>query len=193
MPAAGALRSLIEHDLQSQLAFDKATVTSDDEAMCQKLRSLLGDSAGPPTRIAQFLGIDEQLGRRRAILARESKWRARAKAATARRPRLTRLKAGRPAGAAKIFIAGVLPAATYGAEVMGVSTSELKQLQRTALSSMQPSTRGRSKSAPFTAKGDPTWRPATAPVLRWAREVWSAALPATTAVPTLSLPEMREV
>jgi len=82
---------------------------------------------------------------------------------------------------------------TYGVEVLGVSNSELKEMQRQALSAMTPATRGRSKSAVFTAKGDPTWRPAVAPVLRWAKEVWEAVSPSYPAAPRIPLKRLREV
>ena len=151
------------------MALDKATVTADDYDLCDTLRYSLGDAAGPPTLVAQFLGVDNLLGRRRSILARDSKWSAGAKAAIARRNRLRKINAGLANGSTKVFIAGVQAAATYGAEVLGIAKGELDQLQKTALSAMTPSTRGRSKTALFVARGDPTWRPATAPILRWAQ------------------------
>ena len=186
--AAASLKTIIQSDLDAELALDKATVTADDESLCESLRRNLGDAAGPPTRLAQFLGIDNQLGRHRKILAKPSRWKSRAKNAAARRRRLKRLGAGRSTGAVKVFVVGVMPAATYGAEVVGISTGELKQLQKTALASMAPSTRGRSKSALFTAKGDPTWRPSVAPIIRWAKEVWSAIAPGYAAAPRTPLP-----
>jgi len=191
--AAHALKATIETDMLATLAFDKATVTSDSQAVCDILRAKLGDCAGPPTRLAQFLGIDNMLGRRRTTLARGSKWKDRARAARKRKPRIQRLAAGRPAGALKVFVAGILPAMTYGVEVLGVSNIELKDMQKQALAAMTPATRGRSKSAVFTAKGDPTWRPAVAPVLRWAKEVWEAVSPSYPAAPRISLKQLREV
>jgi len=191
--AAHALKATVETDMLATLAFDKATVTSDSQSVCDTLRAKLGDCAGPPTRLAQFLGIDNMLGRRRTTLARGSRWKERAKAARSRKPRLQRLAAGRPAGALKVFVAGILPAMTYGVEVLGVSNSELKDMQRQALQTMTPATRGRSKSAVFTAKGDPTWRPAVAPVLRWAKEVWEAVTPSYPAAPRIPLNRLREV
>ena len=49
-------------------------------------------------------------------------------------------------------------------------------MRRTAASVMSPSAKGRSLSVVLAAQGDPTWRPATAPMARWARECYNSRL-----------------
>ena len=151
--AAEDLRRAIEEGLQARLALDKASVTSSNKELCEELRRAIGDAAGPPTELATFLGVDNLLGRRRRILKRASRWQARVGAATRRRARLRRLRAGLPKGVVKIYAAGVQAGATYGAEVVGVPVTELRALQPIALASMAPATRGRSKSALCIATG----------------------------------------
>ena len=189
--ATGDLKRAIVEDMEAHIVLDKASVTASSQPLCKSLRDALGESAGPVTNLAQFLGVDNTLGRCRVSLRYGSKWKARARAGKLSRPRLARLRAGCAKGVSRIFAAGVQAAATYGVEVVGIADSELKQLQTTALSSMTPSTRGRSRAAVFVAKGDPTWRPAVAPILRWAQEVWQAASAKKSAVPSLSVKELR--
>ena len=55
---------------------------------------------------------------------------------------------------------------------MKVDNKKLEEVRKMTLDSMTPEVRGRSRSALFIARGDPTWRPPTAPLLRWAQEVW---------------------
>ena len=94
-------------------------------------------------------------------------------------------------GSTKVFTAGVLPAAVYGVDTLGISNTELAQLQATALASMKPTTRGRSRAGVFVARGDPTWSAATAPIRRWAQEVWMSSAPKSKAVPSLPIPILR--
>ena len=141
--------------------------------------------------LAQLLGVDNLLGRKRGILKRGSKFHKRLAGASARRCRLRRLACGTGKGATTIFTAGVLPAASFGCEVLGVSNVELGKLQAVALSAMKPTTRGRSKSGIMTARGDPTWKAATAPIIRWAQELWWTQVPKSRAVPCLSMRTLR--
>jgi len=175
--AAEDLKEVIEVDLGATLAADKATITSDSKSLCDELREELGAVAGAPTEVAQFLGVDSLLGRRRRVLKSGSKFKKRLKHVGRRRERLRRLAAGCKAGAGKIFTAGLLPAAVYGVDVLGITSTELARLQAVALAAMKPATRGRSKSSLFAAKGDPTWSAATAPIRRWAQEVWFSVVP----------------
>ena len=107
------------------------------------------------------------------------------KSAAARASRIRRLRARKLKGAVKIFTTGLQPAATYGAEVVGVPDKDLKKLQDIAASTLKPSTRGRSRAALFVAHGDPTWRPSVAPVVRWCQELWWASFPKAKPVPAL--------
>ena len=67
---------------------------------------------------------------------------------------------------------GAFAATEYGAASNGVSDAEWDKLQRIAASGMSPSAGGRSRTALFALKGDPTWRAATAPIHQWIKAVW---------------------
>jgi len=188
--AAKTLKGLISDDLKAVLAIEKATVTATCPKLADLVREGIGAEGGPPVRVAQFLGVDNLLGRRRRVLGKKSKLNQRLTAALARKGRLRRLAMGTTVGAVKIFTAGVQPAAAYGSDVLGVSNTELGKLQSVALASMRPATRGRSRAALFAVKGDPTWSPATAPVQRWAAELWWTQFPRNKAVPCLSIQEL---
>ena len=97
-------------------------------------------------------------------------------------PRLRRLGKG----SIIIFTTGLQAAATFGAEVVGVNNMELKHLRDIAAQAMQPATRGRCRAALFVMKGDPTWRPSIAPLIRWAQEVWWTSVPKSGIVPCLA-------
>jgi len=192
---AESMHTKIVEDLEASLALDKAAVTADNEDLCRRLRDALGEVAGPPTSLAAFLGIDELNGRRRSCIAKDpaSKWKARQKAANDRRPRLARLADGRIAGAARIFTSGILPQASHGVEVIGMSNAELEALRKTALVAIPPKGKARSLSALMVAKGDPIWRPATAPLARWAHEIWLSTAPRDSAVDAIPLKELEDV
>jgi len=185
----------ITDDLECSLAMEKASVTADCPDLCTRLRDALGDIAGPPTSLAAFLGIDELNGRKRSCITKNpnSKWRARQQAAQDKRNRLSRLADGRIAGASNIFVSGTLPAATHGVEVIGISNAELDALRRTALVTMTPKGKARSLAALMVARGDPVWRPAVAPLARWAQEIWLSTAPRATAVDAIPLTELEEV
>ena len=157
--AATTLKKFITDEMGAVLAADKASVTATCPKLADLLRDAIGKDAGPRTRVAQFLGIDSLLGRRRGVLGKTSQIRARINSAVLRKVRLKRLAQGMPKGSSSIFTSGVQPAATYGADVLGLSDSELAKLQAVALSSMKPATKGRSKAAVFAVKGDPHGTP----------------------------------
>ena len=130
--AADDLKPIIERDFGCKLALDKATVTAASFKSANRIRKRLGAAGGPPTLVAQFLGIDQLHGRPRQALARHGKMKVRMARATARACRLSRLRTTATAkpGAVKIFSTGVFPAATHGADVLGVSDAQAKQLTR---------------------------------------------------------------
>jgi len=190
--AAESLHNKITYTLDAALARDKATIACTCPILCGKLRDRLGDAAGAPVQLTAFLGVDDLNGKVRAELARGSKWKERVGKHKARRGKVDRLAKGMKTGAVKIFIAGVVPEATYGVEVHGLANGELEGLRATAKLAMTPSGRARSASALFVARGDPTWRPAQAPVLRWAQEVWWTVAPRGAAAQALKPTVLRQ-
>ena len=71
--------------------------------------------------------------------------------------------AGGKAKAGVFFPSNVGPAATYGAEVEGLSNTEVRKLRRLALGSRPPFTVGRPATASLAMSGDPTALAAAAP------------------------------
>ena len=90
LAAAEDLKNVIEADLGATLAEDKATIISDSKSLCDELREELGAAAGAPTSVAQFLGVDSLLGRRRRVIKNGSKFKKRLKDVCRRRQRLRR-------------------------------------------------------------------------------------------------------
>ena len=74
-----------------------------------------------------------------------------------------------------MFSGSLQAARTYGACTLGIADTEWRAMRKTAALVMSPTVRGRSLSGLLAVHGDPTWRPATAPLSRWAREVYDAA------------------
>ena len=189
---AAKAHTMITEDLEATLALDKAAVTSNCPQLCRRLRDELGEVAGPEVDIAAFLGVDVLNGRKRSALKRGSRWKARQKTCKAKRRKLTRLAKGIMGGVSRVFVAGALPAATYGAEILGVSDTELEALRSTAKRAMTPHGKARSASALFVARGDPTWRPAAGLIVRWAQEVWWSETPRGTAANALTIDELSD-
>ena len=76
--------------------------------------------------------------------------------------------------ASRIYATGMGPAATYGAEVNGISDAELLRLRRLAGAAMRPKVQGRSLSMLLLLNRDPTWRANCAPFLQYSKEAWRA-------------------
>ena len=65
--AAKTLKEFIQEDMKAVLAIDKASVTATCPKLAELVREGIGAEAGPPVRVAQFLGVDSLLGRRRRV------------------------------------------------------------------------------------------------------------------------------
>ena len=50
--------------------------------VCESLRKAIGADAGPVVQVSQFLGVDNQFGKKRASIAKDSKFKARLQAAS---------------------------------------------------------------------------------------------------------------
>ena len=66
-------------------------------------------------------------------------------------------------------------------------------LRKAARTTTTPHGRARSATALFVAKGDPAWRPAVGPIVRWAQEVWWAEPPRGAAAKAMTIEELSEV
>eukprot|EP00959_Pyramimonas_sp_CCMP1952_P302634 6332384-Pyramimonas_sp.AAC.1 len=73
----------------------------------------------------------------------------------------------------RILAAGPLAGAIFGSDLSGVSDRELLDLRRMAMSTVNPRAQGRSLSVLCLLSDEPTWRGSCAPIIRWAKEVWT--------------------
>ena len=170
--ATGELKKVVEDELGAQVASDKSGVVASDNRTLEALRHRLGDLAGPKVKSAKNLGVDYTAGRPRRAQGPQSARAKRIRAAKERRHRLQRLAKAAGWRAYRIATAGVLPSATYGAEVNGISNYELLSVRRACASALRPAAPGRSLDAVLLVHGDPTWKCTAAPILRLHKEVW---------------------
>ncbi len=125
---------------------------------------------------APNLGIDFAAGRPRRSHGPRCKRAQRMKKLRSQSFKLARIRALAGKRAPLIFVAGPLPAATYGAAVNGVSDVEALALRRSAALAFTPRARGRSLSRLLHIVGVPTWRAEVEVILEYARQVWQASL-----------------
>ena len=73
-----------------------------------------------------------------------------------------------------IYASSVQTAIDHGAEINGASDKEWTMLRKIAAAAQAASTAGTSMRAILLLHGDPTWKPAVAPALKWHKEIWAA-------------------
>jgi hypothetical protein len=193
--AARKLIDLIEIDLECSLSVPKASLVASSDKLLNMLGKAFGQLKGSQNRTVANLGIDFAAGRHRGVFSQKSIRKTRLLKAVLRLPRIRRLRTGTARDRChRLFTSGLGPAAWYGAEVYGFSDKELWHLQTTALATLSPQARGRSRQLTLLLADDQTWRPTAAPIVRWAKEVWLSVVkgpPASGAY--LSLPELGTV
>ena len=171
---AAALQSVIEQELDSSISVAKADLIATTDALRNRVGKILEQFGGKKTvATAVNLGIDVTGGIAQGR-ARVSKLKSRLAAQVTRKQRLRRLARVNRAGATKVFNLGVLPAIEYGTQVWGYSTQALRDLQSFYLSAVAPPGRGKSRSLALLLWDDMSWRPATAPILAYAKIIWQA-------------------
>ncbi len=126
--------------------------------------------------MASLLGIDNAAAAPRAALRANSKRSKRLKAALARKKRLKQVQRAVGSRAKKVFVAGIRPAATYGAQIWGLDDGEAARLRKLAAAALRPQARGRSLRLTMIWHGLPTAGAENAPLLQYARMIWSAAV-----------------
>ncbi len=174
--AAAIMSGIVRDRLLCKVARRKTHVVTTKEALGARILSEVRASiGGEQAATAPSLGIDYAAGRIRARWRRRSTASTRIKRGLRRRARLSRLRDLMGSRAVSIFATGVLPAMVYGAEVGGVSDTELALVRKVAAAALRPRARGRSLNMTLLIHGDPAWRAATAPVCQYVRMVWRAA------------------
>ena len=154
--AAHSLVQSLEIGVAVPFSPPKATVVADSPALACHIRSALGHRGGKPCTSATIFGVDTAAGRSRCA-ARRSTRSARLARCYTRRARLRRISSAVRSGhVIKLLVAGLRPAATYGAEVTGVTSGALRN-PRELVSHLPPqSPRPISHGCQSSARG-PRW------------------------------------
>ena len=158
--------------VQGEIAHDKNNLTASSLGVWRKINGRRAQQAQNEPQEDSFLGIELMTKGHRGAFKKSSRFKKRWAAAKRRKERLARLKT-KQLKSRKVFSGALQASAAYGACVWGISNSELLALRRIA-ASVFPCGRGRSLSVAMGVYGDATWRPAVAPALKWASEVFNA-------------------
>jgi hypothetical protein len=159
-------------------AEEKTYVISSDAALARAAaRNILPSATAVET--VRRLGVDYTLS---AVANKKCDalpvYKQRIKGVAAKVRRLQRIA---PKGAPRLFSAGIIPSALYGAEHFTIPPKDVAMLQRQAVKCSNirpfgvPTTLG---LLGLTTENDPSYRARSAPILRWAREIWLATDPA---------------
>ncbi len=81
--------------------------------------------------------------------------------------------------ASKIVKRGIVPSATFGRNVGGVSDAELSQLRMLLGRATAPNTKGASRALKLLLDGDPACEANAAPLVEWATAAWLASTPSS--------------
>ncbi len=170
--AALDLRKVLCEDLGFPLADDKAQVVASTKEIADEIVERTGGAAGRAAERAVKLGVEMTSGKRSGRCGGHK--RARFNKAMARQRRLMRFK--RMGGVAeKVARRGIIPAATFGKKVCGVSNAELRQLRMLVGRTSAPSTNGASRALTLLLDGDAAREANAATIGEWAVAAWATA------------------
>ncbi len=166
------LRCVLCEDLGFPLAEDKSQVVASKKEIADEIVAATDGTAGSVAVQAVKLGVEMTAGKRRG--ARGGHKRARFNKALARQRRLMRFK--KLGGAAvKVARRGVIPSATFGKKVCGVSDAELRQLRKLVAQTLAPCTKGTSQALKLLLDGDPAREANASTIVEWATAAWACA------------------
>ena len=166
------LTDTIRGDVKGKVAEEKTAVAASSWRVAKELRTRLKVEEGVQSA-AVALGIDQKAGARRGRGG--GKLTKRMSKAVKRRGRLRRLrKEVGGSKAVKIFATGIQAAATFGAQVWGLTGAEVAGLRRLAGQAMAPKGRGRSLTLAHLLYDEPTAEAEVAPIIQYHRMVWKA-------------------
>ena len=166
---AGALHDMVVL-WDSSLALDKASLVSSCPITLACLQRALGPWAGQPTLVAKNLGIDYSAGCIRAKWVSKSTRRKRMAHTRARMAKLSMFIKARISP--KKLCPGIIAGAAYGAQVTGLTSTEVWELQQQAARTMTPLGKGASVLLKLLCHSDPVAQAACAAAGQWALEVW---------------------
>ena len=185
---AAELQHVIEEELDSSISVPKADLVATTDELRNRVGKVLQQFGGKRKAASAInLGIDVTGGIAQGR-AGASKLKHRLAAQLSRKQRLRRLARVNRAGATRVFNQGVIPAIEYGTQVWGYSTQAIRDLQSFYLSAVAPPGKGKSRSKTLLLWDNMSWRPATAPILSYAKVIWQAvSSPQIAVVPLATL------
>ena len=157
--------------LNCKFAGEKTAIVASNRKVANRIAEELGVE-GSATGIATNLGIDATAAGRSGAGRRGTALGRREQRIRRRKWKLKVLRKAAAAFACRIFVAGPLPAATFGAEVWGLNEGSVKSLRQTAGAACKPGGRIRSLTAALLLEGGPTAPIEVAPLVQLSRMVW---------------------
>ncbi len=168
------LQHAIGIGLKARVAEGKAGLVATSKELAQALRRQIPAVTGPVVRSMVNLGTDCLAGKKRGKLSNNMKRCSRLKKGIRRAHRLKILSKVIDSKARRIFVAGIAPAASYGASSRGLDDTEVRKLRRIAAAAFRPHTRNRSLITTLLIHDDPTATIEMAPAIQYARMTWKA-------------------
>ncbi len=170
------LADVIERELDCDIEVDKAAVVASSRELAARLIRRIGKRAGPSRRSAVNLGIDFAPGRRRSAQDRCGKRATRLRGLARKLAPFRKICRVVGAKASKIFVAGPLPFAVFGATVNGMTDAEVQKVRRAMATAWSPRARGRSLRMVTLLNRAPTHTAENGAAIHYCREVWRASL-----------------
>ncbi len=169
------LREVVREELGCEFAHDKTAIVATCPHVANRLREQVGVQ-GNIFEAAPNLGIDAPAAKPRRAWNKKALRRSRLVKADRRETRLRRLGNVLGCKAIRIYKSGAEKAGTYGAEVWGLSESEVRRLRKLAAATLRPRGRGRSLTLTLLLAGAPTAAVEVAPMLQYHRMVWNGTV-----------------
>jgi hypothetical protein len=165
----------LELDMDAEVATDKSAVIASSKRLASAIARRGCGLSQRDCEATVALGAGVTAGKARRHGARGVARTARVVSVKARLKRFGRLARKGKNKALRLFTTGLRPAATYGAEVIGIDNTSLRRLERWVALAFAPSSQGRSLEAALVMAESPTGCTATACAARWANAVWYTA------------------
>jgi hypothetical protein len=165
----------VEDVAKLTLSDPKTLVITNSKESARAVSSSVKRLKGSVVRSGRNLGVDFAAGKRSSGAVRKR----RLLAVLQRIPRLKRLMKAR-ASTVRIVRCGLLPAATYGVGVTGISDGDLRSLRVTARKGVVDNLAGRSLTVDLMLFGDrfdPAYVCNRAPIVMWLTALWNAWIP----------------
>ncbi len=165
------LREAVELELGCSFAPGKTAVVATCAGTARRLKEVVG-AQGRIFEAAPNLGVDAPAAKPRSAWSKSSLRKSRLVQATQREMRLKKLGAVVGSRATRIYRAGAEKAASYGAEIWGLTDAEIRKLRRLAAATVKPRGRGRSLTLALLLAGAPTAAAEFLAVTQYHRVIW---------------------